>query len=46
MEMMGTVGIIVNCVLIGLFGPVNRLFPNITVTQMILLIIVLEVIYN
>ena len=43
MEMMGTVGVIVNCALIGLSGQVNRMFPNITATQTILLIIVLEV---
>ncbi len=43
MEMMGTVGVIVNCALIGLSGPVNRIFPNMTATQTILLIIVLEV---
>ena len=40
---MGTVGVIVNCALIGLSGQVNRMFPNITATQTILLIIVLEV---
>ena len=43
MEMMGTVGVIVNCALIGLSGQVNRMFPDITPTQTILLIIVLEV---
>jgi anoctamin-8 len=35
--------VIVNCALIGLSGPVNRIFPNMTATQTILLIIVLEV---
>lgn len=42
MELMGGVGVIVNCALIGLSGQVNRMFPNITATQTILLIIILE----
>ena len=42
MEIMGVIGVIVNCALIGLSGPVHRMFPNITPTQTILLIIVLE----
>ena len=43
MEMMGVVSVIVNCALIGLSGQVNRMFPEITANQTILLIIVLEV---
>ena len=43
MELMGVVGIIVNCALIGQSGIIHRMFPNITGTQTIILIIVLEV---
>ncbi len=43
MELMGVVGVIVNCALIGLSGQVDRMFPNITAGQTVLLIIVLEV---
>ena len=43
MELMGIVGVIVNCALIGQSGQVHRMFPNITGTQTILLIIILEV---
>jgi anoctamin-8 len=43
MEVMGLVGVMVNCALIGLSGQVDRMFPNITPTQTIILIIVLEV---
>ncbi|XP_043212911.1 anoctamin-8-like isoform X1 [Amphibalanus amphitrite] len=42
MEVMGVVGVMVNCALIGMSGPVHRLFPNISTTQTVLLIIVLE----
>ncbi len=42
MELMGLVGVMVNCALIGQSGPVHRIFPNINGTQTILLIIVLE----
>lgn len=41
--MMGIVGVIVNCALIGQSGTVHRMFPNITATQTIVLIILLEV---
>ena len=40
---MGIVGVLVNCALIGLSGQVQRMFPNITSTQTILFIIILEV---
>ena len=40
---MGIVGVMVNCALIGQSGQVHRMFPNITGTQTILLIIILEV---
>lgn len=40
---MGVVAVIVNCALIGLSGQVNRILPDMTNTQTILLIIVLEV---
>ena len=43
MELMGIVGIIVNCALIGQSGQVHRMFPNITGTQTIILVVVLEV---
>ena len=43
MEVMGLVGVIVNVALIGLSGQVDRIFPNITTNQTILLIILLEV---
>ena len=43
MEVMGVVGVMVNCALIGMSGPVHRLFPNISTAQTVLLIIVLEV---
>ncbi len=42
MELMGVVGVIVNCALIGQSGQVHRMFPSITSTQTIILIIVLE----
>ena len=43
MEIMGVIGVVVNCALIGLSGPVHRIFPNITPAQTVILIIVLEV---
>ena len=43
MELMGIVGIIVNCALIGQSGQVHRMFPNITSTQTIILVVILEV---
>ena len=46
MELMGIVGIIVNCALIGQSGQVHRMFPNITSTQTIILVVILEVSYN
>lgn len=42
MEIMGIIGVVVNCGLIGLSGPVHRIFPNITGAQTVILIIVLE----
>lgn len=39
---MGFVAVIVNCGLIGLSGPVHRIFPNITGAQTVILIIILE----
>jgi len=42
MELMGIVGIIVNCALIGQSGQVHRMFPNITSTQTIILVVILE----
>ena len=46
MELMGIVGIIVNCALIGQSGQVHRMFPNITSTQTIILVVILEVSYD
>ncbi|XP_063887556.1 anoctamin-8-like isoform X4 [Scylla paramamosain] len=42
MELMGVVGIMVNCILIGLSGQVHRMFPHMSTAQTILLIVVLE----
>ncbi|RLU27524.1 hypothetical protein DMN91_001328 [Ooceraea biroi] len=42
MEAMGLVAILVNCALIGLSGQVQRMFPEMSATQTILLIVVLE----
>lgn len=42
MEVMGFIAVMVNCGLIGLSGPVHRIFPNITGAQTVILIIVLE----
>lgn len=39
---MGLVAIIVNCALIGLSGQVQRMFPEMSATQTILLIVALE----
>ena len=41
-KVMGFIAVIVNCGLIGLSGPVHRIFPNITGAQTVILIIVLE----
>ena len=43
MEMMGLIACVVNCALIGLSGQVDRMFPDITANQTIILIVVLEV---
>ncbi|XP_014486482.1 PREDICTED: anoctamin-8 isoform X3 [Dinoponera quadriceps] len=42
METMGLVAILVNCALIGLSGQVQRMFPEMSATQTILLIVALE----
>ncbi|XP_047486839.1 anoctamin-8-like [Penaeus chinensis] len=42
MELMGVLGIMVNCMLIGLSGQVHRMFPEMSTAHTILLIIVLE----
>ncbi|KAG0713299.1 Anoctamin-8 [Chionoecetes opilio] len=42
MELMGVLGIMVNCMLIGLSGQVHRMFPHMSTAQTILLIVVLE----
>lgn len=39
---MGLVAILVNCALIGLSGQVQRMFPEMSATQTILLIVALE----
>lgn len=41
---MGYMAVLVNCALIGLSGQVHRMFPDMTATQTILLIVALEVI--
>lgn len=43
MEVMGLIAILVNCALIGLSGQVHRMFPDMSKTQTILLIVALEV---
>lgn len=40
---MSIVAVLVNCALIGLSGQVHRMFPDMTATQTILLIVALEV---
>lgn len=42
MEAMALVAILVNCALIGLSGQVQRMFPEMSATQTILLIVALE----
>jgi len=43
MEVMGLIAVVVNCALIGLSGQVHRMFPEMSTTQTILLIVALEV---
>ncbi len=43
MEMMGLIACIVNCALIGLSGQVDRMFPDMTTNQTVILIVSLEV---
>ncbi|CAH0383350.1 unnamed protein product [Bemisia tabaci] len=42
MEVMGLIAVLVNCALIGLSGQVHRMFPEMSTTQTILLIVALE----
>uniref|UniRef100_A0A224XRM4 Anoctamin n=1 Tax=Panstrongylus lignarius TaxID=156445 RepID=A0A224XRM4_9HEMI len=42
MEVMGLIAVLVNCALIGLSGHVHRMFPEMSTTQTILLIVALE----
>ncbi|XP_071448852.1 anoctamin-10 [Hetaerina americana] len=42
MEVMGLMAVLVNCALIGLSGQVHRMFPEMSTTQTILLIVILE----
>lgn len=42
MEIMGLIAVLVNCALIGLSGQVHRMFPEMSTTQTILLIVALE----
>ncbi|XP_065335769.1 anoctamin-8 isoform X2 [Cloeon dipterum] len=42
MEVMGIIAVLVNCALIGLSGQVHRMFPEMSTTQTILLIVILE----
>ncbi|XP_022784864.1 anoctamin-8-like isoform X1 [Stylophora pistillata] len=42
MEVMGVVAVMVNLALLGMGGSVQRMFPNMTVTDRIILIVVLE----
>lgn len=43
MEVMGVVAVMVNLALLGMGGSVQRMFPNMSVTDRIILIVVLEV---
>jgi hypothetical protein len=43
MEVMCMIAVLVNCALIGLSGQVHRMFPEMSTTQTILLIVALEV---
>lgn len=43
MEVMGFIAVLVNCALIGLSGQVHRMFPDMSKTQTVLLIVALEV---
>lgn len=43
MEVMGVVAVMVNLALLGTGGSLNRMFPNMTTAQRILLIVILEV---
>ena len=45
MEVMCLIAVLVNCALIGLSGQVHRMFPEMSTTQTILLIVALEVRY-
>uniref|UniRef100_A0A1B6E559 Anoctamin n=1 Tax=Clastoptera arizonana TaxID=38151 RepID=A0A1B6E559_9HEMI len=42
MDVMGLIAVLVNCALIGLSGQVHRMFPEMSTTQTILLIVALE----
>ncbi|XP_073242923.1 anoctamin-8-like isoform X2 [Porites lutea] len=42
MEVMGVIAVMVNLALLGMGGSVQRMFPNMTVTDRIILIVVLE----
>ncbi|XP_039276146.1 anoctamin-8 [Nilaparvata lugens] len=42
MDVMGLIAVLVNCALIGLSGQVHRMFPEMSTTQNILLIVALE----
>lgn len=46
MEVMCLIAVLVNCALIGLSGQVHRMFPEMSTTQTILLIVALEVRFN
>lgn len=43
MELMGIIAVIVNLALLGMGGSLDRMFPNMTAAQRVLLIIVVEV---
>lgn len=42
MEVMGIAAVMVNCALIGISGHIHRMFPNMSTTQTVLLIVALE----
>ena len=43
MELMGVIAVIVNLALLGMGGSLDRMFPHMTSTQRVILIVVIEV---
>ena len=45
MEVMGVIAVIVNCALLGISGQMERYFPDMTPTRVLIVIVVAEVSY-